>query len=482
VLTTLSVASADQGRAFDVPEPLLAVARIAEMQARDAVNLSLQDVTVARDQISGDRLFTVDLAGDEHVVTVRPYSIRDEFCQAFETTADGTLVPVELPAPQTYRGEVEGKPGMVVAARIDPAGRITALLHDPIGGENWAVEPLIGNIPGIPGTVHTIYRPEDLNPEEGVCGSTEDDRVMPGRGDAGFIDPLLVAEERRLLGHTDGDEAFFDGPEGGSSSQTQIAFDADYEYYQLNGFSTAATILDIETVMNAVGLLYQNQNGICYAATGYIVRTSINDPYTTSDSAALLAQFRDEWEANVTIPRDTAHLFTGREVDGTVIGRAFVGVICSSSSAYGFSQSQYTTDFTNRTQLTTHELGHNWNACHCNQSGCTGGDPDSDCGIMNSFVNGNLTFGSRSLATIEAHRSSRSCLGFCNSTTYVDADAGFIQNGSFTFPWDTWREGHDYAKILSTVRFRNGSYPETGTYSKPLTIDMDGTGSATIGD
>ena len=67
----------------------------------------------------------------------------------------------------------------------------------------------------------------------------------------------------------------------------------------------------------------------------------------------------------------------GTNIDGSTIGIAWIGVMCNDNWGYGLSQSQYTTDIASRVQLTAHELGHNWNACHCNQSGCTGGGTDS---------------------------------------------------------------------------------------------------------
>jgi len=372
---------------------------------------------------------------------------------------------------------------MMAAATLHADGRVTALLHDPLGS-TWAVEPMTAEVPGLPATVHAVYRPEDIRPDGSRCGVTEAVaarlRREPGRGEPGFVDPMLLREHRELLG--DGHaEAMESSSFGGLDSEARIAFDADYEYYVLNGSSTDATIADIDDVMNAVSLIYGEQAGICYTSSGYIVRTTPNDPYVQTDPVDAIFEFLDEWEANVAIPRDIAHLFTGRDLDGNVIGIAFLGAFCS-DFGYGISQSRYTTNFTNRTQLTAHELGHNWNACHCNTSDCTGGPADSDCGIMNSFVNGSLSFGQRSLTAVELHRLTRSCLSDCAGPVYVDASNTGFENGSELYPWDTFDEGHDNVIQGGIVLIRDGTYVETGVFFRQLLLELDGGGSAIIGN
>src|SRR5678815_6030140 len=72
--------------------------------------------------------------------------------------------------------------------------------------------------------------------------------------------------------------------------------------------------------------------------------------------------------------------FTGKELDGSVIGIAQLSVICNKSSAYGLSQSKWTTSMLYRAGLTAHEIGHNWSATHCDGIG--------DCSIMCSGIGG----------------------------------------------------------------------------------------------
>jgi len=284
----------------------------------------------------------------------------------------------------------------------------------------------------------------------------------------------------------------------GTGGRTQIAFDTDVQYYQANGSSSTNTVSDIEMIMNQVGLIYQNAFDICYVLERVIVRTAEPDPYSTSNSSSLLCQFRNEWNANVTTTRDVAHLMTGRNLDGTTIGVAWVGVVCNvqgfsstipgcgntANLAYGLSQTFFSTNIVSRTGLTAHELGHNWNCCHCNQSTCTGGSADADCGIMWSSAGtqqSTLVFGARSSSSIAIHRNSRNCLSTCTGLVYVNGAHVGIENGSLAFPYNTISEGVEWVELGGTVRIFSGSYPGTRTITKFLNLEAYN-GVVDIGD
>src|SRR5690606_13461917 len=94
---------------------------------------------------------------------------------------------------------------------------------------------------------------------------------------------------------------------------TQIAFDADFEFYQSNQSSVPNTINDIESIVNGMSAIYESELNITFGITTIIVRSSPSDPYTTNDPDDLLDQFRAEWNANQgSVSRDVAHLMTGK--------------------------------------------------------------------------------------------------------------------------------------------------------------------------
>ncbi|MBM3984799.1 MAG: hypothetical protein FJ296_03780, partial [Planctomycetes bacterium] len=187
----------------------------------------------------------------------------------------------------------------------------------------------------------------------------------------------------------------------------EIACDADFEFYQLNGSSVAATQADVELVLNGTDAIYTQDVDIQYAIGTILVRTAEPDPYSSSSPGTLLNQFSSHWNSSQQgVPRDIAHLFTGKDMDGSVIGIAQLNVICSQSNGYGLSQSRYSLNLTNRVALTAHELGHNWNAGHC--------DGDPACSIMCSGLggcSGNLnSFNASSVDVINAKKNSVNCL------------------------------------------------------------------------
>ncbi|MCK4873034.1 MAG: hypothetical protein KAS72_09945 [Phycisphaerales bacterium] len=327
---------------------------------------------------------TVVIDGQERMLLLHPHSMRSADYQLLVDSGSGA-VPVESAAPSTYRGHVLGVGGSRAAASLVD-GQLSALI-DMADGRLWFVQPLTDAVPGADPADHVVYDKDDSIPGDWTCGN---DMLLPPVHD-----------------HDDGGDGY--GTRGGGTQIAEIAFDADYEYYQLNGSSVSATETDIENVLNDIDLIYDRDVDITYTLTTIIVRSSPSDPYTSSDAGTLLNQFRTEWNSNQGgVQRDLAHLMTGRELNGSVIGVAWVGVVCNLNYAYGLSQSRFTTNFNYRVTLTSHEMGHNWDADHCDQDGF-------NCKIMCSGLGGCggvglPNFGDRSVNDISSFRDSRSCL------------------------------------------------------------------------
>ena len=83
---------------------------------------------------------------------------------------------------------------------------------------------------------------------------------------------------------------------------------------------------------------------------------------------------------------------TGRNLSGSVIGIAYLGVICNQTGAYGLSESRFSSNYGARVGLTAHELGHNWSSAHCNSNPpckimCSGlGGCDGDLSEFGNFA------------------------------------------------------------------------------------------------
>jgi hypothetical protein len=247
-------------------------------------------------------------------------------------------------------------------------------------GAVFGVQPLAEVDPAAPPSAHLVYNNRDLILGQWKCGSD-------------ILEPA----------HDDGTGV---GDQGTGLKICDVGFDADVEFYNKNHGSVDETMLDIEKVMAGVETIYERDTQITYEVTTILVRTGEPDPYSSTDPGTLLNQFRAEWNANHdAIRHDIAHLMTGKNLNGSVIGIAYLGVVCS-TSGYGLSQSRFTSNFSYRVGLTAHEMGHNWNANHC--------DGTNPCYIMCSSIggcSGDVTkFDPVTITAITAHRNSRNCL------------------------------------------------------------------------
>ncbi len=362
--------------------PLPPQANTINDQLNDTLGL-VQSQVVQLDLPAGDlgpSYVPLQIDGVDHLLILRPYSVRAEGYRLLTQVEDGSIVEADPGAVRTVRGELLGLSGSRLAGALLDDG-LHVRLEMP-WGDVWWIEPIGGRVAGAGLDDHVLYRESDVLETGHVCGVD----LLP--------DARLYADY--IGGKGDGDS----GPRA-ALQIAELACDADYEYY-LDWGSVAAVENRINTLINTMNQQYETEVGISHAITTILVRTSSNQPYTSTDATTLLYSFRDEWNANHgNIQRDTAHLFTGKEIDGGTIGIAWVGVVCNLSYAYGVVQSDFNSNYASATDLSAHELGHNWSADHCN---CTSN-------TMNPYITSANTFHVvDTRPEIESFRDSRSCL------------------------------------------------------------------------
>ena len=150
----------------------------------------------------------------------------------------------------------------------------------------------------------------------------------------------------------------------------KIATDADYEFYQAMGNNLTNTYSYIFSVLNIVEGVYESTFNMKFIVTYQNVWTvtSSGYPYSETNPYLLLDDFRDYWNINMTgIPRNIAHLFTGKFFVGGILGLARVQGL-GTDYAYGLSRFHPQILY-----ILTHEIGHNLGAgdnpsapdCHC---------------------------------------------------------------------------------------------------------------------
>jgi hypothetical protein len=378
------------------PAEAVALADRAAIQERMHLrDFSLQRLELPRADVD-ELVVEVNLMGAPFALDLRRISMRAPDFQVFADEGLGVLRPVTVGPARTYEGVVDLWPEAVVSASIVNGGLRAIVWFDE---ENvWCVQPA-GEAGVQGGGLHVVYKADDTLASGHRCGNDE----------AGLAPPAREAAPGRP-------------PMGGGIDQgyykTQIAFDADVSLYALNFFNVNNTIADIESVAAGVNTIYRRDVDICLSISTVIVRTTFqSNPYTTNDAETLLSQFTNHWQANHQgVGYDIAHLMTGRELDGSTIGIAWVGAVCN-SLRYGLSETAFSNNYNSRVGLTAHEIGHNFGAGHCNDAETYCGYQPSDCRIMCSSAggcSGNVTsFNSASIACIESHRNSRTCLETC---------------------------------------------------------------------
>ncbi len=332
----------------------------------------------------------VRIDGRDVLLMLEPIALRAPNYTATVIT-DGVARPAIAPPQQHYAGVIAGLAGSAVRLSVVPTG-VRAMIDLGIDADGtdrtYFLQPAADLVPRsselaaqlIPGT-HVTHRADQLRPlaQAALCGGAIQGALAQG-APKGSVSPTCVR-------------------------QLELAVEADFPYYEANGSVVATTIADIESIINIMALIYQRDLTVIPVIVNSLVRETA-DPYTTTAAGTLLGQFRSEWLTNRTaVTRDLVHLFTGRNLDGSTIGIAYLNAACG-SVGFGVSQARFTANLQSRVGLVAHEIGHNLNASHC--------EPDSDCAIMCSGLggcSGNLTrFGARSVNSIRSNLPSEACL------------------------------------------------------------------------
>lgn len=158
-----------------------------------------------------------------------------------------------------------------------------------------------------------------------------------------------------------------ESPETSLTRVVTISTDADPEWYQKHGEESNAVIASL---LNTAETIFTRQLGLRFRIVKQHVYTDTS-PYTTSDAGMLLSSFTRNADNALNMGNnpetfhqdvDLKHLFTGKDLDGSVIGIAYIGVLCAVPSlSFGITQSFMEAA---NAGIFAHELGHNFGAGH----------------------------------------------------------------------------------------------------------------------
>ncbi|MDB2686203.1 zinc-dependent metalloprotease [Mariniblastus sp.] len=354
-------------------------------------------ITIDQAQM-GKSEMAIQMNGQDYVIDYTFQSIRSKQFRLMVQQENGELVEQVAPAVNTIRGTLKGVKGSRVVGCINEDG-CCAKIQFP-SGEHCYMEPVsrVTNDPAFTG-VHVVYTEDDVIPSEGQCGTATN---------------LAEAEAEQNLEGT---------PRTARSTvlqECELTLDSDFEYFSIFG-SVNATLTRMELIINIMNDQYESEVGIRHTVVTAVVRQTANTPYTETDSSDLLNQLRNEYRFT-GFDGDLCHLFTGKNLDGTTVGLAFVGSVCSNNSGYGLSQNL--NGVSRMTDLVAHEIGHNWNQSHCSCVDHT----------MNARLTGANDFNDTiTVPRLIAYRDTRRCLDSITSPANDDwVNRSSIANADFS--------------------------------------------------
>lgn len=181
----------------------------------------------------------------------------------------------------------------------------------------------------------------------------------------------------------------------------ELATDADTEWYNLYGSSSNSKI---SSAINTAEAIYERDLNLIFdlQRQNYFASGS---PYSSTNPALLLSEFRNYTDSARHLgSRDQYHLFTGKDLDSSVIGISYISSLCRDLSDRGpyaiTSFDPQTHSFSHDAEtaiIFAHETGHTLGAAHDNsqagimEDGLGNTLPDSFSDISKSQISAFIT-------------------------------------------------------------------------------------------
>lgn len=373
-----------------------AVSALALLQAcqKDELNPSNhEDVSVVQPALSNLRRYedvTIDIAsllGDTRTRANATFNVRlagahtrdlEVTIKAAEPDAEFWVDDVQQPMPEIFtltgfrRGTSE--PCVITLAE----GWFSAVFKE--NGEEYFVQAKRDFDPSASNDQFVIYRAQDvIDPGPTACGG---DHLHA----EAFGDSHPAQEDDRA-----------------TCKKVKMTVVADPQFR--DDYSSNANCLAAMTAqINNASYCYWNNTNLLLDLTvskNYIYTSTSS--FSSSNPETLLGQLRTWGNASSARRSNINFLFTGKDLTGTTVGIAYVGVTCETPSyAYALGEKMSTTAYWRN--LIAHETGHTFNA------------PHHSSGIMQSMVTTSNTFSSSSKSTIQSFTNANNCYttGTCN--------------------------------------------------------------------
>lgn len=204
--------------------------------------------------------------------------------------------------------------------------------------------------------------------------------------------------------------------------EIEIATEADYDFYLTRRSDTNSYI---RSILSATDALYTRELGLRLKVVHQKVAKKGRPDTAPIAAEQLLLEFS---QSDSGTPRvDLRHLFTGRALQGSTIGIAYISTTCAMQGRYAVGLSRSVNPAL-QPFLAAHEIAHNLSAVH-------DGEPNS---VMNpAITSANNRFSEKSKTAIEQFvKVSGSCLApqaLSDATLIVDPSDPTVFNAAVTF-------------------------------------------------
>ena len=317
-------------------------------------DVRLDSQTVAQRVRESGRLSVQTPARDLEIV-LSPNDLRAPNYHAEEVIEGGIVREVPLSRVNTYKGSVVGMPDADARFTVDDNAIEGMIITRD---QSYFLESARKYSTSADAADYLFYKASDVRPEiTRTCGDTLEQQV--NREAKQFASEFSSSVAPQVFS---------------PFKVVEIATEADFDYVSAFGGSSTTTNNNILGIMNQVQAIYERDIGLTFTVVFQNTWTTAADPYNTSgDASAALNEFTNYWNANFTgNPRDVAHLWTGRNLGGPA-GIAWLGEVCFDlTHSYGLSDLENMLPFS--VGIPAHEIGHNFNASHCDvptlQAGC----------------------------------------------------------------------------------------------------------------
>lgn len=375
--------------------------------------------TPVQQKSSQTRELQFDAYGRRFVVTLEP---NDKLAPLLQTKSSSSTPSADI---ELYRGEVNGDAQSW--ARVSIAhGKLQGMLWD--GTDLYVIEPLAELRDALPANTKVdadttaIFRLADVMMTPGATSCGTDTKSVSKGTDA----------YNSMVNELKGAPAIMQAV--GATERLEISILGDTLFTNRFGTDTQARE-EILRRLNNVDGIYSSQLGVQLTVPSIDFGDSLSN---TTAPSSLLDELGDLRKRSSKLnSRGLTHFFTGRDLDGSTVGIAYINSVCDRQYGAGLTEARNRSAWT-ESLIAAHEIGHNFGAPH-------DGDADEACAstpvgkfLMSSSINGSDTFSTCSLNIMRPKAAAASCItALSNADVAVDARLGSTQQPlNSSFDWE----------------------------------------------